>query len=98
MKINTFVERLDYFKRQPSAFIEDVCDIKLNRYQRYIVDKMNKCNPTPRAPMRRWHSYMNMILTYLNMKDDDHIIIATPKKWDKLSKEEFAKYIEKYLD
>ena len=96
INFNTFVERLEYLKKHPSVFVEEICGIKLNSYQKYIIEMMNKCNPTPRVPMRRWNSYVNMIITYSNMKNDDHIVIATPKKWDKLSKEEFGKYIENY--
>ena len=92
INFNTFVERLEYLKKHPSAFVEEVCGIKLNCCQKVMIEAMNKCNPTPKAPMRRWNNYINMVLVYLRMKDDD----ATPKKWDKLNKEQFAEYIENY--
>ena len=91
-----YAERLEHLRRYPSAFIEDVCGIKLNHYQKVLIDKINKIKPTPRNPMRKRNSYINMAIAYTNMKDDGYIVIATPRKWNKLSKAEFAKYIENY--
>ena len=91
-----YAERLEQLKRHPSVFIEEVCGIKLNHFQKIMVDQINKIKPTPRNPMKKWNNYINLCIAFCNMKDDDYIVIATPKKWDKLNKEQFAEYIENY--
>lgn len=91
-----FAERLDYLRKSPSAFIEEVCGIKLNTWQKQIVENMSEFDPTPRRPMRRWNFYIDLCVAYSRMKDDDYIVIASPKKWDKLNKEQLAEYIDKY--
>ena len=57
---------------------------------------MSEFDPTPRRPMRRWNFYIDLCVAYSRMKDDDYIVIASPKKWDKLNKEQLAEYIDKY--
>lgn len=91
-----FAERLEYLKKYPSVFIEEVTGVKLNKWQRIMVDNINKIQPTPRKPMKKWNTYMNLLLAFSRMKDDDYIVIASPKKWEKLNKEQFAEYIENY--
>ena len=91
-----YAERLEQLKRHPSAFIEEVCGIKLNHFQKIMVEQINKIKPTPRNSMKKWNNYINLCIAFCSMKDDDYIVIATPKKWDKLNKEQFAEYIENY--
>lgn len=93
-----YAERLEQLRRHPSAFIEEVCGIKLNHFQKIMVDQINKIKPTPRNPMKKWETYINLLFAYSKMKDDDHIIIASPKEWKKLNKVEFAEYIEHYWE
>jgi len=92
---NTLAERLDYLRKNPSAFIEEY-GIRLNIWQKQIIKNMSKLDSTPRRPMRRWNFYINLCITYSRMKDDDYIVIASPKKWDKLSKTELLEYIKNY--
>ena len=91
-----YAERLEYLKKYPSVFIEEVTGVKLNKWQKIMVNNINKIQFSPRISMKKWNNYINLLLTYSRMKDDDCVIIATPKKWDKLSKEQFAEYIENY--
>ena len=93
---NTFAQRLDYFKKNPSAFMEEMFGIKLSTWQKYIVDNMSKFDPVPRRQMRRWNNYIKLCFAYLKMEDDDHIVIASPKEWNKLSKVELLEYLENY--
>lgn len=91
-----YAERLEHLKKYPSVFIEEVTGVKLNKWQRIMVDNINKIKSTPRNSTKKWDNYINLLLAYSRMKDDDYIVIATPKKWDKLNKEQFAEYIENY--
>lgn len=91
-----FEERLEYLKKYPAVFIEEVTGVKLNKWQRIMVDNINKIKSTSRNSTKRWDNYVNLLLAYSRMKDDDYIVIATPKKWNKLNKEQFAEYIENY--
>ena len=57
-----YAERLEQLKRHPSVFIEEVCGIKLNRFQKTMVDQINKIKPTPRNPMKKWNNYINLCI------------------------------------
>ena len=93
---NELAERFDYLKKNPSAFMEEICGVKLSAWQRYILDNMSKFDPTPRKPMRRWNFCLELCWKYSRMNDDEHIVIASPKKWEKLNKEQLAEYIDNY--
>lgn len=93
---SNIAERFDYLKKNPSAFMEEICGIKLSAWQRYIVDNMSKYDPTPRKPMRRWNFYLKLCWKYSRMNDGEYIVIASPKKWEKLSRAELLEYIENY--
>ena len=93
---NTLAEKFDYLKNNPSAFMEEICGIKLSAWQRYILDNMSKYDPTPRKPMRRWNFYLKLCWKYSRMNDNEYVVIASPKKWEKLSKAELLEYIENY--
>lgn len=95
---NTLAERLDYLRKSPSAFIEEVCGIKLNTWQKQIVENMSKLDPTPRKPMRRWNFYLELCWKYSRMNDNEYVVIASPKKWEKLSRAELLEYIENYWE
>ena len=93
---NSLAERFDYLKKNLSTFMEEICGVKLSAWQRYIVDNISKFDPTPRKPMRRWNYYLELCWNYSRMNDDEYIVIASHKKWEKLSKAELLEYIENY--
>lgn len=57
-----YAERLEQLRRHPSAFIEEVCGIKLNCYQKVMIDQINKIKPTPRNPMKKWNNYQKFYI------------------------------------
>ena len=61
---NSLAEQFNYFKKNPSAFMEEICGVKLNTWQKYILDNMSKYDPTPRRPMRRWNFYLELCRKY----------------------------------
>ncbi len=92
-----FAKRLEYLRKYPSAFIEEVVGIKLLPYQKLIVDKMSKCDFTTRCPNnKKYYTYISLLCYFIEMKDDDYIAIASPDKVEKLNKAEFAEYLENY--
>ena len=93
-----FKKRLEYLRKCPSAFIEEVVSIKLLPYQKLIVDNMSKCDFTTRYPniTKKYYTYISLLCHFIEMKDDDYIAIASPDKVEKLNKEEFGRYLENY--
>lgn len=93
-----FAKRLEYLRKYPSAFIEEVVGIKLLPYQKLIVDKMRKCDFTTRFhnTNKKYYTYISLLCYFIEMKDDDYIAIASPYKVEKLNKAEFAEYLENY--
>ena len=93
-----FKKRLEYLRKYPSAFIEEVVGIKLLPYQKLMVDKMSKCDFTTRYHnnSKKYYTYISLLCYFIEMKDDDYIAIASPGKVEKLNKEEFGRYLENY--
>ena len=93
-----FAKRLEYLRKHPSAFIEEVVGIKLLPYQKLIVDKMSKCDFTTRCPnnSKKYYTYISLLCHFIEMKDDDYIAIVNSDKIEKLNKTEFAEYLENY--
>ena len=93
-----FKKRLEYLRKCPSAFIEEVVGIKLLPYQKLIVDNMSKCDFTIRYPNinKKYYTYISLLCHFIEMKDDDYIAIVSSDKIEKLNKAEFAEYLENY--
>ena len=92
----SFAKRLEYLRKCPSDFIEEVVGIKLLPYQKLIVDKMSKCDFTTRYPNKKYYTYIYLLCHFIEMKENDYIAIASPNKVEKLNKEEFGRYLENY--
>lgn len=92
-----FAEKVQYFRKSPSAFVEYLYGIKLHWYQKYMINNMERLSSFyPCNQMKRWDAYVRMCCAYIEMKDDDYIAIASPNEVKKLNKEEFAEYLENY--
>lgn len=92
-----FAEKVQYFRKSPSAFAEYLHGTKLHWYQKHMIDNMECLSSSyPRNQMKRWDAYVRMCCAYIKMKEDDYIAIVTPKKVEKLSKLEFLEYLENY--
>ena len=95
----SFAKRLEYLRKYPSAFTEEVVGIKLLPYQKLIVDKMNKYDFITECrnnSSKKYYTYISLLCYFIEMKNDDYITIASPDKIEKLNKAEFAKYLENY--
>ena len=93
-----FKKRLEYLRKCPSAFIEEVVGIKLLPYQKLIVDNMSKCDFTTRYPnnSKKYYTYISLLCYFIEMKDDDYIAIVSSDKMEKLNKAEFAEFLDNY--
>lgn len=98
--------KIQYFRNNPLYFIEEFCGVKLNKWQRDIVNNINKVDIrnvnkidiiyNARHCYERYQMYIRLCNEYVNMKDDEHIIIASPNKVKKLNRDELLKYLEGY--
>lgn len=90
--------KIQYFRNNPSYFIEDFYGVRLNKWQRHIINNISKIDIryNARHSYKKYQTYIRLCSVYINMKDDEHIIIASPNKFEKLNKDELLKYIERY--
>lgn len=90
--------KIQYFRNNPSYFVEDFCGVKLNKWQRYIINNIDKidikCNA--RHSYKKYQTYIHLCDTYINMSDNEYIIIASPNKIERLNKEGLLEYIKQY--
>lgn len=91
-----FAEKVQYFRKSPSAFAEYLYGAKLHWYQKFMFDNIESLKSYQRKPMKKWNTYISLCCAYIEMKDDDYIAIASPKKVERLSKSEFLEYLENY--
>ena len=96
----SFAKRLEHLRKCPSAFIEEIVGIKLLPYQKLIVDKMSKCDFTTRYPNtnKKYYTYISLLCHFIEMKDDDVIVIARSDKIEELNKDEFLEFLWKYWE
>lgn len=87
---------IQYYRKNQSIFAKDIYGIKLTKWQRYI----NKVNVqyNARNSYKKYETYIHLCLTYIHMKDDEHIAIVSPNKVERLNKDGLLKYLEKYWD
>lgn len=90
--------KIQYFKNNPSCFVEDFCRVKLNKLQRYIINNIDKIDIkyNVRHPYKKYQTYIHLCNKYVNMKDNEYIVIASPDKVEKLNKDGLLKYIKQY--
>lgn len=88
--------KIQYFRNNPSYFIEDFCGVKLNKWQKYIINNIDKIDIkyNARHPYKKYLTYIHLCNTYINMKDNEYIIISSPDKVERLNKDRLLKYIE----
>lgn len=82
-------------RKYPYYFAE-LCGVKLTASQKIALKVLSKMQPSPRRSMKKYHTYLQLCRSYIHMNVDDHMIIASPKEWKKLTKKELEKYIEDY--
>ena len=91
-----YANKIQYFRKSPSAFAEYLHGTKLHWYQKFVLDNIENLKSYLRKPMRKWNTYISLCCVYIDMKDDDCITIASPKKIERLSKAELLEYLENY--
>lgn len=99
-KLIDMSNRIQYYRKNPSLFAEDICGIKLTKWQRYIIDNIGKVNIqyNDYNSYKKYKTYTNLCLTYIFMKDDEYIAIVSPDKVERLNKDGLLKYLKKYWD
>jgi hypothetical protein len=82
---------IEYYKRNPTSFLEECCGIKLLPHQKLIIDKMYN---TPKkyyyVPARACNfEHIRLLLSIMNLEDGATIVVASPNKSKEITKEQF---------
>ena len=90
-------ERFEAAKKSPSAFIENIFNIDLLPYQKILIDNtiFEDFRLIPRMQNKKYNTYLYLLCNYIEMKDDDVIVIARSDKIEELNKDEFLKFLWK---
>lgn len=84
---------IEYYKRNPTVFLEEYCGVKLLPYQKMLFDKMyNAKNHYYFIPARQCgFGYIRTLLTLMSFKEGDTITIMSPNGSKEVTKEQFIK-------
>ena len=87
-----------YYKSYPAKFFQEICGIKLSKYQELLINKLSKTDEVIFYKKSRCcdETFIRLLTKLMFMNDDDTIAIVSPDKTEILNKEQFADYIEKY--
>lgn len=93
-------KRFEAAKKSPSAFIENLFDIRFLPYQKIFMDNVitPDMNFKTRMSCKKYSTYIYLLCTYVEMKADDTIVIASPGKVEELNKTELLEYLWKYWE
>lgn len=82
---------IEYYKRNPTAFLEECCGIKLLPHQKLIIDKMyNAPKKYYYVPARGSNfGHIKLLLSIMNLEDGATIVVASPNESKEITKEQF---------
>lgn len=92
------IERINYAKSCPSAFIEEVLGIKLSTSQKLQLETIRKYQYLPRIQEKRYDFYIRMLCTYFKMNKNSYITIMNLNGIKKFDKSELLEYLKHYWD
>lgn len=92
-------EYLNYLKRNPANYVEELYGIKLLPSQKLLLNSMNKIQNCVafvncRRQRYRYLTYLMLCIKLINMKEDDTIAIFNPSGDKILNKKEFIDWLE----
>lgn len=81
---------IEYYKRNPTAFLEECCGIKLLPQQKVFIDKMyNSPKKYYYVPARGCNfGHIRLLLSIMNLEDGSTIVIASPNESKEITKEQ----------
>ena len=81
---------IEYYKRNPTAFLEEYYGVKLLPQQKLIVDKMyNASKKYYYVPARACNfGHIRLLLSIMNLEDGATIVVASPNKSKEITKEQ----------
>lgn len=87
-----------YYKSNPAKFFQEICGIKLSKYQELLINKLNKTDEVIFYNKSRCYgeTYIKLLIQLMFMNDDDTIAIVSPDKTEILDREQFVDYIIKF--
>lgn len=97
MSVEKYKEYYETLKRNPAAYIEEICKIKLFPFQKAFLNDMCKAEYMSYKPnpFYKYEKFKGLCLVYINMKDDAKIVISSLDGDKVMNKEEFGKWLDK---
>lgn len=82
---------IEYYKRNPTAFLEEYYGIKLLPYQKVLIDKMyNAPKKYYYVPARACNfGHIRLLLSIMNLEDGATIVVASPNESKEITKKQF---------
>lgn len=92
---------MQYYKSNPAKFFQEICGIKLFKYQELLIDILSKTkdvkfNNNLEKIENCYRMYIKLLTHFVNMNDNDTVAIVSPNKTEILNREQFADYIVKF--
>ena len=87
-----------YYKSNPAKFFQEICGIKLSKYQELLINKLSETDEVIFYNKSRCcdEIYIRLLTQLMFMNDDDTIVIVSPDKTETFNREQFADYIIKF--
>lgn len=84
-------KNIECYKRNPTAFLEEYCGIKLLPHQKLLIDKMyNAPKKYYYVPARACDfGSIKLLLSIMNLEDGATIVVASPNGSKEITKEQF---------
>lgn len=84
-------KNIECYKRNPTAFLEEYCGIKLLPHQKVFIDKMyNSPKKYYYVPVRGSNfGHIKLLLSIMNLEDGATIVVASPNGRKEITKEQF---------
>ena len=81
---------IEYYKRNPTAFLEEYCGVKLLPHQKILIDKMyNSPKKYYYVPARKcYFGSIKLLLSIMNLEDSATIVAASPNGRKEITKEQ----------
>lgn len=84
-------KNIECYKRNPTAFLEEYCGVKLLPHQKVLIDKMYN------APKKYYYvptrgsgfESIKLLLSIMNLEDGAIIVVASPNGSKEIAKEQF---------
>lgn len=90
-----------YSKSNSAKYLQEMFGIKLFKYQELLIDILSKTKNVRfynniEKIENCYRTYIKLLTHFVNMNDNDTVVIVSPNKTEILNREQFADYIIKF--